>query len=785
MRCLLFILSLSFFLIQPLAAQDNRLANPNISALIDGIDDEGSKNDDLRLQSLSMRFDIYGQLGQGEINATLYNQGDKELEGEFEFMLPAGAVVTGYAIDLENGEKGTLIDGVLLEKEKAKRTYENQVRGQVDPGLANVSREGVFTTQIYPINPEDTRSLRVKFSFAIDGNNGLQLPIATDHKVENWDIEVSVNGVLKKPDMAIFNAVDVYRKSGKYNLTASGANEKLDGMLRISPVNAAPILISKHDNGEQFVQLSGNLPAASDRVDSSERIRLIWDKSRSRRDDNLDLEIGLAMQLIAGLNPNDIDTIYYNDSSIEIGGTNNYDELEKSLRSISYIGASSFKIIETNIIPKANICLMFTDGIETIDKGALIDVDCILHIISSSPRANDAELSAKAHKYGGSFHRLNKNSDKLGIISKILTDAPIVKSVKNSAGNTLDFVNLPATHGKYAVAAKLKNKDDTLFNIIISQQNIMHKLSSNSETNSHNGAASLWASDQLERRENDIDRKAFLEFARFYSVEASSLSFLVLEEPEDYVDADIAPPKSYPSELMEKFVEERKEADEEEAKEREDRFSQLLDDWEELKEWWEEDYDIDDISSKKTQVDNEVPPQPPLPVAAPPSPSQVSEDVSEVAEFAAEAAEAPAESADASTSEILENITVTGTRRAGPVIGIEIDAWQPDRPYLKALEGKEDDFWSIYWDRENAHGTLPAFYLDMARWLHEKGRTEEAIPVLLSALELPSSNQETMAVVASRLQRYGQINQGIELLEFLAATDSDRPQYKRLLALAI
>jgi len=59
------------------------------------------------------------------------------------------------------------------------------------------------------------------------------------------------------------------------------------------------------------------------------------------------------------------------------------------------------------------------------------------------------------------------------------------------------------------------------------------------------------------------------------------------------------------------------------------------------------------------------------------------------------------------------------------------------------------------------------------------------VQVVLSALELPTANATTLGIVADRLERYGAIDRAIELRERQAALEPDRPQPRRLLALAL
>jgi tetratricopeptide (TPR) repeat protein len=91
----------------------------------------------------------------------------------------------------------------------------------------------------------------------------------------------------------------------------------------------------------------------------------------------------------------------------------------------------------------------------------------------------------------------------------------------------------------------------------------------------------------------------------------------------------------------------------------------------------------------------------------------------------------------------------------------------------------------VFAEQQAIHGSLPAFWLDVADLAFRKGRRAEAVQLLLSALDLPTRNSQTLAIVADRLMRYGEMDRAIYLLERLAASEDDRPQPRRSLALAL
>jgi hypothetical protein len=117
---------------------------------------------------------------------------------------------------------------------------------------------------------------------------------------------------------------------------------------------------------------------------------------------------------------------------------------------------------------------------------------------------------------------------------------------------------------------------------------------------------------------------------------------------------------------------------------------------------------------------------------------------------------------------------------------IAIEPWAPNRPYLAALdEASPADRERVFAAEQAKHGSLPAFWLDVSDWAWRKGRREEAIRLLLSALELPTRNSQTLSIVAERLMRYGELSRAVAIYERLLAAEGDRPQPRRSLALAL
>ncbi|EIZ80785.1 hypothetical protein WSK_0759 [Novosphingobium sp. Rr 2-17] len=142
------------------------------------------------------------------------------------------------------------------------------------------------------------------------------------------------------------------------------------------------------------------------------------------------------------------------------------------------------------------------------------------------------------------------------------------------------------------------------------------------------------------------------------------------------------------------------------------------------------------------------------------------------------------------------DVVVTGAKREvlppaqlpGPAtIKLHIADLIAKRPYIAALDAAGSTArLAVLADQERQYGSVPAFYLDTAEWFRLNGDPATASLLLLSALELPASDDETRQIVAFRLERDQSFDRSVELAEQLAAANAVfRPQPGRGLALAL
>ena len=82
----------------------------------------------VELESLDVRVVIRGLLAETTSTMTFYNPSPRALSAELVFPLPDGVTVSGYGLDVA----GQMVDGVVVEKHKARIAFEKEVRKGVD-----------------------------------------------------------------------------------------------------------------------------------------------------------------------------------------------------------------------------------------------------------------------------------------------------------------------------------------------------------------------------------------------------------------------------------------------------------------------------------------------------------------------------------------------------------------------------------------------------------------------------------------------------------------------------
>lgn len=129
---------------------------------------EDGKPAPLAIESVAVSVEVRGRMARTEVTQIFRNHLPRQSEGTYAFTLPEGAAISRLAMDVE----GKMMEGELVERDKARKIYEQIVRGQKDPALLEWSGGNRFTTQIFPIPAGGTKTVVLSYDELLPERDG-------------------------------------------------------------------------------------------------------------------------------------------------------------------------------------------------------------------------------------------------------------------------------------------------------------------------------------------------------------------------------------------------------------------------------------------------------------------------------------------------------------------------------------------------------------------------------------------------------------------------------------
>jgi Ca-activated chloride channel family protein len=173
---------------------------------------------------------ISDQVAMTRVDQVFYNPNDFQVEGEYLFPLPAGAVVSSFTMWVD----GEPVKAEILEAKEAREKYEEIVRRLKDPALLEYVDRGAVQAHIFPIPSKEERRVELEYSQALTAENGLVkyiYPLNTE-KFSLWPLDsvvVSVDIKSKVPLRAVYSSshdIDIARDDD-HHITVSYEEESI------------------------------------------------------------------------------------------------------------------------------------------------------------------------------------------------------------------------------------------------------------------------------------------------------------------------------------------------------------------------------------------------------------------------------------------------------------------------------------------------------------------------------------------------------------------------------
>jgi len=114
-------------------------------------------------------IEIDNQVAQTAVDQIFINNYHRDLEGTYIFPIPTDASISKFSMYV-GGEE---IKGEILDKNEARKIYQDIVRQRRDPALLEYFKDGMFKASVYPIPANGETRIKLDYSEVLRLNGGI------------------------------------------------------------------------------------------------------------------------------------------------------------------------------------------------------------------------------------------------------------------------------------------------------------------------------------------------------------------------------------------------------------------------------------------------------------------------------------------------------------------------------------------------------------------------------------------------------------------------------------
>ena len=743
------------------------------------------------LQDLSIDILVIGQTAVTTMEMTFYNPNSRVMEGEFQFPLANGQQVSRFALDIN----GKMREGVVVDKTAGRKAFEEIVRRGVDPGLLEKTEGNNFKARVYPMPAKGTRRVLIAFEQELHERNGQDyyfLPITANVTLKNFKVRTEVVSRFVKADIQNSLQLDFKQARNSYISEVSQQNFTLNQNIALTfPKIEKPQTISATKGNKTYCY--GNIALATAQPKNRptpKEIGLLWDASHSAANRDRAKEFAFLESYFKEVKDVKVILSSFNirtDKPLTFEVKNgNWQALKSHLESLPYDGATDGNAINFSL--KADELLLFSDGIfnfgskEFSVKEVVKQAKTPITVVNASAVANTQKMQYLANATGGSFIDLNTLTTEQALKAAQTVPFQLLDiEVKNGKVAKI-FPQKGATisKGNFTLAGELQTKEATLVlsfgypkNVIL-QKEIHLAVNPDTSESEFDLLRRIWAEKQIAQLEREgAEQKQIDAVGREYGIVTEGNSLIVLETVEDYVRYRITPPKELQMEYSKRLANQEKQKEDSAKRILENVIAQSA----EQSKWWNTQYPLKDSKSKNKAVIME---EVVYPI-----------DNNAIADVAAVEAPSMERSAskEVSSNAMAKRATAprnTPAPASVPTSKIELNAYNPDTPYLKVMEYTEyAKAVETYYKLKKEYGNTPSFYVDVADYFFKKGNREQAILVVSNLAELSLDDPQLLRMLGYKLSNYSAKKEAVQVFRKVAQLREEEPQSFRDLGLAL
>ena len=360
----------------------------------------------LTISQMKVNIIVVGDIATTTFDITYYNPFARDLTGEFSMPLKEGQTISRYALMVGD----TLREGVVVEKVKARQTFEAVVRKNIDPGIINISKGNYFKTKIYPIPAKGEKRVIIALSEKLKSDHYL-LPIEDQETIEKFILDIKIVKAEAKSQniLSEFDTLNITEDNQAYLLHFQKSNFAITRPIKFKIPkldNSDHQLFTQTIDDKTYFYLQVKAPhLTKTQKRPAKDITIYWDNSFSanKREKTKELAL-LDIYLKSIKNRKNISLIVFNYRAEE---TKKFQVDQETTSLINYLenlqddGGTMLSRLQFD--QKSDEILLFSDGINTIDSDDVKIGKTPIYSISSSSGSNYGFLKRVAFKSNGAL----------------------------------------------------------------------------------------------------------------------------------------------------------------------------------------------------------------------------------------------------------------------------------------------------------------------------------------------------------------------------------------------
>ncbi len=757
----------------------------------------GDRSRPLALTNVKINAFIVGHLAETEMTMTFYNPNARVLEGDLYVPLPQGSTVSGYALDVN----GTMVDGVVVGKDKARQVFEIEVRKGVDPGIIEWTKGNNFKTRVFPIPAKGSRTIRVSYVAEVtetrDGGV-YYLPLGFRDRVKKLSLRVEVAKAAAKPLVSKGgpSGLRFGRWQDSFVATARLTNAKLTNDLYVTlpKLRTQPVHVETAPDGNVYFSVRDHaFPDLRARAAKAPRhIAVYWDASMSRAKADHKQELALLEAYLRRLRGRvDVHAVVFRNVAARPRRYRLPAQLPAllgMLRAVNYDGGTQLGSARPGRgMGKVDLSLMFTDGISNFGIEDPTSLRGPVYTINVATSANHAFLRYLAMRTGGAYFNLRKT--KAAQVANSI-GAPVFSFISAEARGAISGSLYPRlrtpVNGAFDLAGKLSGAEAT----ITLKYGYGAKVTHTKTITIKRSAAtkgSILRRDWAQKKVADLlvfpdrNEEAIISVGRRHSIVTPGTSLIVLERYGQYLEHQIRPPAGltkmrarYDAEMQSRVLVQRKRD--------QSKLAHVIKLWEARKTWWNKRFKY----PKNYRVGRKHPKKMRRASVAY-GRAGVGSGGGGMGRGAMGASTGRRRRPAAERAPAMKIATTKAKPAlARPEPTIAMKPWDPKTPYIAALKAaRKSRRYATYLAQRETYGASPAFYLDSANYFRRQKQAALALRILSNLAEMDLENPALLRVLAHRLAQIEKLDLSVRMFDQVRTLRPEEPQSFRDLALVL